>query len=123
MVAILSAARRRQATFRGNWLLVYVNACCHLLFTPLTGKEAFASVNRSHVFASRPDSAADVASEYVHILSLFFFFFCLTPTGRRRDLGPALFRGGARLFLCFGFRLLLSKNIYDVVMYIYYLRN
>lgn len=36
---ILPAARHHKAAFRGNWLLVYVNACCHVLFTLLLLRE------------------------------------------------------------------------------------
>lgn len=37
IVAILTAAAHyHRAAFRANWLFIYVSACCHTLFTPLT---------------------------------------------------------------------------------------
>lgn len=75
-VAILSAARHHKAAFRGNWLLVDVNACCHVLFTPLAG-ETLAPANRFHVLPlwqrgegwAHSTVTSEAARKYLHILS------------------------------------------------------
>lgn len=78
IAAILPAARHRKAAFRGDWLLVSVNACCHVLFTPLAG-ETSAPASRFHVLPlsaarqrgdGRADSAvtSDAAGKYSGML-------------------------------------------------------
>lgn len=88
IVAILSAARYHKAAFKGNWLFIYVSACCHILFTLLTEKP-FMSQNWFHMLpllpawqycraltlsAGRPKTgvASDAGCKYLYILS-----FCL----------------------------------------------
>lgn len=85
LVAIFPVTQHHKAAFRGNWLLVYVNPCCHVLFTPRAG-ETFAPANRFHMLPlsparqrgnSRADSAAtsDALRKSLHILS--FLIPCL----------------------------------------------
>lgn len=77
IVAILPATQHHKAAFRGNWLLVYVNACCHVLFTPLAG-ETFAPCESLPHAAVVTGPAAGASAEQTrdarkcsHILSFF----------------------------------------------------
>lgn len=48
-----SAAQYHKAAFKGNWLFIYVSACCHILFTLLTEKP-FMSQNCFHMLPLLP---------------------------------------------------------------------